>query len=410
VTVSRTAPSLLLLWLVGRTALPAQPTAVEDWVRALGDPRPDIRLAALRALGEVGAPEAIVPVAALLTDPDDRVRLAAVRTEVGIFVHDVRPSRRYVGIVEVRGPGGAESAFDRGPVVVTPRDAAPELLAGLARAIADRHPKIRLEAIYALGVVAHPPVAAATGRELARRLTDGEPAVRRAAARVIGRLDVKAGDALIEAMNDRVAAVRLAAMDALGDVREGRAVAALEARYTHFRQGAEAIGALRAMARIGSRSSVPFFASLLAARDPAVRRFALEGIGRAGDRSRVDAIETGLGPEMNEEVRLASAFALQLLGRSYVDRIVDRLGRPRAGDQAWAYLVELGPPIVPAIGAYLQSPEPGVRLGGVDALGVIGATSALPLIEPVVRDPDPEVAAAAARAILRIRLREPPIR
>ncbi len=44
-----------------------------------------------------------------------------------------------------------------------------------------------------------------------------------------------------------------------------------------------------------------------------------------------------------------------------------------------------------------------MRLDVVDALGLAGDPAALPMIEPLIDDRDPQVARAAERAIARLR-------
>ena len=55
-------------------------------------------------------------------------------------------------LVEVRNRGAAPQAFELGPLAVWPRPAPPELIDALLKAVDDENPRVRLEAIYALGV------------------------------------------------------------------------------------------------------------------------------------------------------------------------------------------------------------------------------------------------------------------
>jgi HEAT repeat protein len=101
--------------------------------------------------------------------------------------------------------------------------------------------------------------------------------------------------------------------------------------------------------------------------------------------------------------RLACAFALQKLGRNYVGRIVDMMNNDKVIQQAQDYLIELGPAILGATAPRLQDPDVTVRAAVADVLGVIGDTSTLPLLETATKDTDAQVAAAAKRAIVRLR-------
>jgi HEAT repeat protein len=101
--------------------------------------------------------------------------------------------------------------------------------------------------------------------------------------------------------------------------------------------------------------------------------------------------------------RLACAFALQKLGRNYVGRIVDMMNNDKVIQQAQDYLIELGPAILGVTAPRLQDPDVTVRAAVADVLGVIGDPSTLPLLETATKDTDAQVAAAAKRAIVRLR-------
>ena len=137
----------------------AQQARFEDVVRNLRNPDPKTRLNAVRLLREAKHPEAVTPMAALVTDPIDEIQLEAILAELSFFLVDDVPSRKRVAlVVEVRNAGGAPAAFDLGPLAAWPRPAPPELIRGLLQAIDDEHPRVRLEAVYALGSIVRPPL------------------------------------------------------------------------------------------------------------------------------------------------------------------------------------------------------------------------------------------------------------
>ena len=147
---------------------------------------------------------------------------------------------------------------------------------------------------------------------------------------------------------------------------------------------------------------MPLFKERLTDKDPKMRRAAAEGLGRVGDASASAEMLTSVTADESEEVRVAMAFALQRLGRNYLTRIVDAMDSPHMVEQAQDYLIELGPPIVSGLFPHLQESDAGSarvlpkssgyrrREGGAAAAGHRG-------------DRDPSVAAAAKRAIERIK-------
>jgi HEAT repeat protein len=286
---------------------------------------------------------------------------------------------------------------------VWPRPAPAELVTALLQAVDDENQKVRLEAIYALGVIGKGPLAADQVQRLIKALDHYDPAVRSGAARVVGRLKVgEAGDAVIKAVNDSQAEVRYAAMRALGAIRETRAVGALTEQLAFYKKGEGAWSALDALAQIGAPASVPLFKARLLDKDPFIRRAAAEGLGRARDVESIDTIEKNVTTDDAPMVRLASAFAMLKLGRSYASRLVDMMNSPKVLAQGQEYLIELGPAMIPTLLPRLQDPDADVREALVDVVGVIGDASHLPALEAATKDRDDSVAAAAKRAIARI--------
>jgi HEAT repeat protein len=104
-------------------------------------------------------------------------------------------------------------------------------------------------------------------------------------------------------------------------------------------------------------------------------------------------------------VRLANAFALQKLGQNYAARLIDLMSSGKVLAQGQEYLIELGPAMTPTVEPRLQEPDPDVREALVDVLGVIGDEKTLPALEAATKDRDGSVAAAAKRAIARLRAR-----
>jgi HEAT repeat protein len=303
----------------------------------------------------------------------------------------------------VRNAGGAPAAFDLGPLAVWPRPAPAELIRGLLQAIDDEHPRVRLEAVYALGSVVRPPLDAQWVPQFVKALDHYDPAIRTGAARVAGRLQVKAaGEILIKALNDSSPSVRYAAMRALGDLREERAIVALTEQFNFYARGEGAWSALEALGRIGHGSSIPLFKSRLADKDPFLRRAAAEGLGRSGDTSEIPALEVGAANDGSEMASAAMTFALQKLGRSHIPGLVEFMKSAKMAPQIGEYLIELGPSIAPLLVTHLQDPRPAIRGNVALVLGALGAEDALTALEPLAQDRDRDVARAASRAIERI--------
>ena len=390
--------------LLVASAVSSQQLRFDDVVRNLRNPDPKTRLSAVRLLRDAKYPEAVAPLAPLVLDPFDDIQLETIAAELSFFLEqDVKSKRMVAFVVEKRTSAMAAAAFDLGPLAVWPRPVPAELVTALLQAVDDETPSVRLEAIYALGVIAKAPLEADQVRRLIKALDHYDPAIRSGAARVIARLKVReAGDALIKAVNDSKPDVRYAAMHALGAIRETRAVGALSEQLAFYKKGEGAWSALDALAQIGDPASVPLFKDRLQDKDPYLRRAAAEGLGRAGDAASAEALEKNVTVDESKMVRLASGFALQKLGRNYAARLIDLMSSATVLAQGQEYLIELGPSMAPTVVPRMQDSDPDLREALVGVLGVIGDAATLPALEAATKDRDDSVAAAAKRAIARI--------
>lgn len=380
----------------------------DDVIRHLRNPEPRARLNAVKVLREARHPEAIVPMAALVNDPLDPIQLEAIAAELSFFLIDDVPARRRLGFIEVRNRGTAATAFELGRLAAWPRPAPRELVAALLQAVDDENPRVRVEAMYAAGVVARPPLAPEAEQQLVKALDHYDPAIRAAAARVAGRLEAKATfGPLMKAVGDSSPDVRHAAMRSLGLLRDDRAVTALTEQFAFYGKGEGAWSALDALARIAHASSVPLFTTRLADRDPNLRRAAAEGLGRAGQQSAIEQLEAGAGTDSSAAVRAAMLYALQKLGRNSTPRLIGFLDDGRTTLQVQEYFLELGAAAEPDLLPGLKDPAPAIRAAVADVLGEIGGDASLAALRDI-QDRNKDVVEAATRGMERIRLRRSP--
>ena len=399
-------------------ALPAaQQARFDDVVRNLRNPDARARLSSIDMLRESKYLEAIEPIAPLVVDPVDEIQLAAIEAELSFFtVEELGARKRMAFIIERRNSGQAETVFASGPLAVWPRPAPGALLTNLLQAVDDENPRVRMEAIYTFGAIARAPLTEAHTEAVVRALDHYDPAIRHAAARVAGRLDVTpALQMLVKAVFDSQEPVRFAAMRALGEIGAETTVKTLAEQLEHYGRGEGAWSALDALARIGHESSVPVFTARLADRDQYIRAAAIEGLGRAlsaeasakadGAAAQVEAIEAAASGDSSPGVRAASAFALELLGKGGIDRLVAAFDTDRLAPQIAGYLLELGPTAAPALVPHLKDPKASIRGNVAVVLGAIGGSADIAALEPLLQERDADVRRAAERAIQRIKVR-----
>lgn len=373
----------------------------QDVIRNLRNPSVDARLQALGKLEAADYTAAAEAVAPLVTDADDSVQAAAIDTELTFFLTERLTAVRILGVGS--GKSRAQLAFDTGPLVRTAAPAPPVLVDRLMTAMRDENARIRFDAVHALGFIAEPPLSDAQAAALSDGLDHYDPVMRTATARVVGRLRVRgAAPKLLAALDDSNANVRQYAIEALGWLREDRALSAL--RSIVIRRAEFSYDALLALARIGAADDRTLFRQRLSDRQTVVRRAAAEGLGRLHDDPSAGTLEQLLKTDPSNEVRLAAAYALQRLGQVQTHVIAAMLVLKDEGAQARDYLLELGPDAVPGIQSALKvASDSRHRADLVQLWGRLGAPSDIAAIEPLLSDRDERVVRAATNAIQRLK-------
>lgn len=372
----------------------------QDWqpvIAQLRAPQKARRLDALKQLNAAGYAPSAEFVAPLVTDPEDDVQAAAIDASLTFFLTEPIGDRG--------SRSRAQEAFDAGPLVRTAAVAPEILIDQLITATADRHARIRFDALHALGVIGEPAFGVENTRRLMAGLQHPDPVIRTATARVLGRLRAaSAGDALVMALNDPSELVQTYATEALGLIRNDRAVQALTDRLNYFGKGPMADASALALARIGYASSRDMFRTRLGDADAAMRRAAVEGLGRLRDRESLERIRGLAKGDASNEVRLAALFALDRLGEPQAAGLAVALTQQGLGHQSRDYLFEIGPAAAPAVlNVLTQSTDPNARVWLVHLLGYIGGAAEAAALTPLSRDADAHVARAAANAVARLR-------
>jgi HEAT repeat protein len=197
-------------------------------------------------------------------------------------------------------------------------------------------------------------VAAAEGaevRELVAKLKDKDSDARRAAAKELGELGPEARDAvpeLVKALRDRDLFVRRFAAEALGkigpDAKSG--VSALAAVMNDERKEVQ-MAAVEALGRIGPASISALTSALKDPnKDPAIRRLAVQGLGKIGLQARgaVPALTDVLtgkiksprskkGKGSDDDIRVEVARTLGLVAKAEDKAAIDALRAVSEGKQ-----------------------------------------------------------------------------
>jgi HEAT repeat protein len=134
------------------------------------------------------------------------------------------------------------------------------------------------------------------------------------------------------------------------------------------------------------------------------RRLAVEGLGRVADASLLPALKKDFQREKSDDMRLAYAFAISLLGdHAFLDTIVLGLPSRIHGTRCKRYLLEMGRDMLPDLYPYLSDPDEEVRSELCEVVAAVGDALAIPMLQPLINDPSRRVADRANRAVERLR-------
>jgi HEAT repeat protein len=195
-------------------------------------------------------------------------------------------------------------------------------------------------------------------------------------------------------------------MQALGQLRYPNAVQALSDQLSYRQKGLDAMAALEGLAGIGHPTSASIFEQLLTNGNAGMRRLAVEGLARAGNRDVLPTLQQMGQEERSNDVLLALHYANVKLGAidSSLQQLVAGLNNGSQRSMVLGYLLDLSSSMGPSIAESLKDPSVDVRRLIADILGFSRDTRVVAALEAATKDADPDVAVAAQQAIERLKL------
>lgn len=154
----------------------------------------------------------------------------------------------------------------------------------------------------------------------------------------------------------------------------------------------------------GGDTAVPALLSVVNDENAAVRLAAIQALGQQGDPRAIDALVQALRTDTDARVRQAAAEALgEIQSPRAVPGLMAALGSEKVAavraKVAWALGEIDDPRAVESLGAAVRDPEVQVRREVVWALGELETPSAVPMLIPALRDSDTETRQRAAEAL-----------
>ncbi len=367
---------------MGRIQTPAYAEPLAE--RARTDAAPEVRKAALFALGELSLAEGAVPPPAAvraaesaLADPNPEIAVAAVEA-LGKLAPPGAAARLVPLLADERRAIRAEAAYALFRLRFVPvwrgeSEAPPPLpddaVAALVAAFDDPEPEVRRAAVYAFSRYGERRAVAG----LASRLLDEDPWTRVFAARALGRSgEETAAKALASRLSDPHAAVRAETVAALAALKRADMLPPSLTRDRSFH--VRAAGA-RALGELDSPSAVEGLRSLQKDLSPTVRAAAIEALGK----------------------RLRGGMKGELEGLLNAAAWTDRVAAVRAAAQVEG--AEL-----PLLARAFADSDRRVQTAAVEAVGNLAGTSAAEADALLVRAltvPDLAVRATAVTAVAK---------
>jgi len=367
-----------------------RPEAVQPLVDAVRDPEVKVRKAIVQALRSLRSIATVDGLLAGLTDEEKDIRSSSMDGVIELYVS----AEKYGPIIGVFKGGSRPST----PDPVTPPET--KVVRAVEARLRDEEPSIRQRAVYMLGILE----IEESVEVIARALPDMNQDVRNEVVLALGRIGGEvAGQALIRALADSSKDTRRRVMEALGRMRYQPAARALMSIWDANQGKPEGDRALEALGLMGATEARGIFYQNLTNIKAVRRRYAVEGLGRLNDTNLLPGLTKDFLREPEAEVQLAYCFSIALLGRpEFIDRLALSLSNHDFRDQTRGYLVELGSPYMSELVTYLSDPVSTVRREMVQVLMDIGDPTAIPFLEPLLRDADSKVSDWANRAIARL--------
>jgi HEAT repeat protein len=363
----------------------------------------------IEALGQVADPQALLPLLALVDDPDADVRRQALDA-----VRPILDGRGAAVLIHLLDDKNAEvrkrAAEDLG--VLKSSAAVPRLL---ALAAADPSAEVISISVWSLGEIGD----ARAIDPLVALLREGRGQSQRDAADALAKIrDPRSVPALVAVAKNQGASARREAVWALGGVLRGKRddeVRKLLESLTLRSDPPLALAAIDALAAMRDPASVPGLVDVARNQSRELRRAALEVLGDFGDRQVTATLRAALGEE-DDALRAAAAWALAKLEDPATRADLVRAAHDRGfatqvnGAAALARLASAQEPaaarsLEPELVTLASQRNGFVRANAALGLGALGASAGDPgrkAVAALLGDKDRRVRMAAARAAARL--------
>lgn len=366
-------------------------------IQAASDKEEKVQLAVVTAISQINDPRQVSGLSAAARNTRGKAQLLALEMLSEHYV----PARHQNSFLEVWTSLG-ELFTPPEPNVIEPwTQVDAEAVDAVIHVLDDKDSTNRIQAAATLGILR---IDQGIPR-LTYYLRSPDEQMVRTCIRSLGTIGKpEAGASLVPLLNSPRPAIVADAARVLGQLRYTPAVPELQKLMRNSKDEQVRITAFQAISRIADPSSESMMRVALGSEDKDMRRFGIEGIGRMRLAGYKEPLQREFQRESSRELKLALSFALFAIGeKAYVDTLVRSLDDRLYKSQVREYLIELGEPAVASVAEYLKVGDPELRLRVVRTLGEMSQPSAIPFLEPYMKDKDIGIAQAATDAIRELK-------
>jgi HEAT repeat protein len=389
------------------------PQAIPKVAQFVTDPDLNVRIEAVKGLVDLDTGASLDPLIQATSDNDPEIQIRATDGLVNFYLPGFADTglaasiRRAGNKITVRLLGSNEQVIE--PFV----EVRPEVVAALARLVrGGSSMESRANAARAAGVL--------RGRAALPELLEAvhskdSPLIYECLIALQKIRDESAGPGISFLLRDMDERVQVAAIETKGLLRNNDALPDLRGVLTRTESRVVRRAALSAIAMLPNPASRELLSRYLSDRDAATRGAAAEGLGRLKDPADLPALQKAFDDEGNASARVSLAFALVMQGKldatgmSPFEYLLNSLNSSVHAGEAKPLLIEAARDarVRQALTQPLKSGTKDEKIGLLQVLGSSGDRESVPLMEPLTRDSNVDVASEAVRALRTLKARLP---